>query len=62
MSEIMSSEAIKALIKSRLEELVTDGMHIDAALAVTVEGPRVARATKKNRWRKRRAGQGRPRE
>ena len=58
MSENMSSEAIKELIKSRLEELVTEGMHIDAALAVTVDGHMVASAQKKDLSLKRLAAMG----
>lgn len=42
----MSNIDFKKILQHRLEELVTEGMHVDAALAVTTDGHLIASAQK----------------
>lgn len=54
----MSKDEIRVLIQSRLEELVNEGVQVDAALAVTTDGHMVASAQKKDLSLKRLAAMG----
>lgn len=54
----MSSIDFKKLLQARLDELVNDGMQVDAALAVTTDGHLVASAQKKEITFKRLAAMG----